>query len=500
MQRDAVGELVLLDIAPRDRERARRKGRPRRSARWERRGRRGWRANRRRCRGRARSRSSSGSPISDAVADEAVNSNSPMKLRGTIDALVDIERHALDVGAVEQVGGGLARGDARVDQRQQPRAFARASARASRNGSSASIGRWSPSRTRRPLRRRRGRAVAIGESGVAKAADGVAQPVARSGEAFEPLVGFRHVDPLRSAPSAAPRMIERVATHPGRGRASLAPCGRPPLRLAAICDNEIMQKYDLASIEDKPPECGAATVLAKPQTTPTRRSRAVFAFPHEALARLAVQVLRVGFVRTFDRFGRAGACVLGRAVGPGCRVSRRIQGVRGAREQNAKRCRPSQTFDSHLQSHPVVIGRPPLAPLIGGAPGNSTRTLRRVGTAAAMVAPKQDGAQFDGERRACVDSPECHLALRLPHAPPVHRRHSSTNFRNSGSPSSWRSRWPSRPSDRRRWPRTSLQRKPNAGRAGAGWSCRPFPASRPGARPTRASASSGRAIARRSSG
>ena len=39
------------------------------------------------------------------------------------DALVDIERHALDVGAVDKVGGGLARRYARLDQSQEPRAL-----------------------------------------------------------------------------------------------------------------------------------------------------------------------------------------------------------------------------------------------------------------------------------------------------------------------------------------------------------------------------------------
>ena len=63
------------------------------------------------------------SPISDPSPTRPPNSNSPMKLRGTIDALVDIERHALDIGAIEEIGGGLARGDAGVDQRQKARAL-----------------------------------------------------------------------------------------------------------------------------------------------------------------------------------------------------------------------------------------------------------------------------------------------------------------------------------------------------------------------------------------
>ena len=37
------------------------------------------------------------------------------------DALVDIERHALDIGAVQEIGGGLARRHPRFDQVQEPR-------------------------------------------------------------------------------------------------------------------------------------------------------------------------------------------------------------------------------------------------------------------------------------------------------------------------------------------------------------------------------------------
>src|SRR4029077_18014767 len=35
-------------------------------------------------------------------------------------ALVDMERHAADIGAAQQIGGGLARGDTRLDQTHEP--------------------------------------------------------------------------------------------------------------------------------------------------------------------------------------------------------------------------------------------------------------------------------------------------------------------------------------------------------------------------------------------
>ena len=104
------------------------------------------------------------------------------------DALVDIERHALDVGAIDKVGGGLARGCARLDQSQKPGTLL-----AKQPGVEKRIEHVD--RQAQTLKDEKGGfvercrgAVAEGEAGGEKAADRVAQPVSRGQERFKPLV------------------------------------------------------------------------------------------------------------------------------------------------------------------------------------------------------------------------------------------------------------------------------------------------------------------------
>ncbi len=86
-----------------------------------------------------------------------------------------------------------------------------------------------------------------------------------------------------------------------------------------------------------------------------RRSHAVFAVPHEALARLAVQVLRVGLLGAFDRLGGTDGGVLGAgARGRRRSIGRRVKGVRGAAEEDAKRRSARQSVDPHLKKYPVA--------------------------------------------------------------------------------------------------------------------------------------------------
>ena len=119
------------------------------------------------------------------------------------DALVDIEGHALDVSAVEKIGGGLAGGHARFDQPVDPPTLAwrqfRVEERVERvdrqmEALEDEIGR---------LVERGRRAVAEDELGLAKAADRVAQPVARRDEEGEALVGFGHVASRKGTRPAA---------------------------------------------------------------------------------------------------------------------------------------------------------------------------------------------------------------------------------------------------------------------------------------------------------
>ena len=91
--------------------------------------------------------------------------------------------------------------------------------------------------------------------------------------------------------------------------------------------------------------------------TANRRLLGVLAVPHEVLARLPVQALRVRLVRAFYRLGRAGAGVPRGAVRRRW-ICRRIESLRRAGDQQAKRRGARQTFDLHLQSHLIVIARP----------------------------------------------------------------------------------------------------------------------------------------------
>ena len=107
------------------------------------------------------------------------------------DALVDIERHALDIGAVDKIGGGLAGRRTRLDQLEEPRPLV-----AQEPGVEKRIERVD--RQAQTLEDEKGglversrRAVTEGEAGGEKPADRVAQPVARGQERFEPLVGRR---------------------------------------------------------------------------------------------------------------------------------------------------------------------------------------------------------------------------------------------------------------------------------------------------------------------
>ena len=90
------------------------------------------------------------------------------------DALVDIERHALDIGAVQEIGGRLSRRHARFDQRVEPFALASEQLGVEKRVDLVD-------RELQPLEdeigglvERRGRAMSKGEAGGAKAADGVA--------------------------------------------------------------------------------------------------------------------------------------------------------------------------------------------------------------------------------------------------------------------------------------------------------------------------------------
>ena len=114
-------------------------------------------------------------------------------------ALVNIERHALDVGAVHEIGGGLAGRDARLDQRVEPLALAPqelgVGERIERidremEGFENEEGRF-VDRVRR--------AVAESEASGAKAADGITKPVARRQEERDALVGLAHPPPPLSS-------------------------------------------------------------------------------------------------------------------------------------------------------------------------------------------------------------------------------------------------------------------------------------------------------------
>ena len=150
------------------------------------------------------------------------------------DALVDIERHALDIGAVQEIGGGLAGRRPRFDEIAEPRPFARRRSLASRNGSSVSIGRLETLENEKGgFVEGGGRAVAEGEVGGEKAADRVAQPVARGEERLDPLVAIRV---SQGRPHPGRPLIRRSCTRAGNACASClaAPGRRPFARIRSI--------------------------------------------------------------------------------------------------------------------------------------------------------------------------------------------------------------------------------------------------------------------------
>ena len=104
------------------------------------------------------------------------------------DALVDIERHALDVSAIDEIGGGLARRYARLDQFHKPQTLG-----AQKPGVEKGIERVDRQAQafedeKGGLVERGRRAMAESEIGSKKAADRIAQPVSRGKESFDPLV------------------------------------------------------------------------------------------------------------------------------------------------------------------------------------------------------------------------------------------------------------------------------------------------------------------------
>ncbi len=171
----------------------------------------------------------SGSPISALSSAKAVASSSPTRLRGDNDALVDIERHALDVGAIEQIGGGLAGRRPRFDEREQPRPL-----RAEELGVEKRIERVD--RQTQTLEDEEGGFVERGRCPLAESEiggdeppDRIAQPIARRREQVEPLVGrpfFRQgrtsAGPCFRRSHAAPAFVQevlaRLALQPARVR------------------------------------------------------------------------------------------------------------------------------------------------------------------------------------------------------------------------------------------------------------------------------------------
>ena len=123
-----------------------------------------------------------------AGADEAVKQQFADEAARHDRALVDIERHALDIGAIEQIGGRLARRDARVDQRQQPRALGRGQAGVEERIERVDRQLEPFEDDERRFVDRVGRAVTIGEFGGVEAADGVAEEIANGDEDGEALV------------------------------------------------------------------------------------------------------------------------------------------------------------------------------------------------------------------------------------------------------------------------------------------------------------------------
>ena len=107
------------------------------------------------------------------------------------DALVDIERHALDVGAVDKIGGGLARRHARFDQFAEPHALVAQEPGVEKRIERVDRQAQALEDEKGGLVERRRRAMAEGEVGGEKATDRIAQPVPRGEKRFDPLVERR---------------------------------------------------------------------------------------------------------------------------------------------------------------------------------------------------------------------------------------------------------------------------------------------------------------------
>ena len=226
MEGHPIGEIVLLRRCGAQPPAHRRKVRPRRLSRWRK-----TRAARIASEPPPAQRSSARSialGVFDrrAVADEAVKQQFADEAARHDRALVDIEPHALDIGAIEQIGGRLARRDPRVDQRDEPRALG-----AGETGVEERIERVD--RQLQPFEDdegrfvdRVGRAMTIGKLGGVEAADGVAEEIANGDEDGEPFVvagyggkvnhalGRRRSDALRLGTSAGVAGRRNISSYP----------------------------------------------------------------------------------------------------------------------------------------------------------------------------------------------------------------------------------------------------------------------------------------------
>ncbi len=146
------------------------------------------------------------------------------------DALVDIEGHALDVGAVDKVGGGLARGCARLDQFQESRTLAAKQPGVEKRIERVDRQAQALEDEKGGLVERRRRAVAEGEAGREKAPDRVAQPVSRGQERFNPLVD-RRLRQARPPQARGSRALLALAQEMPSHLALQAPERRPFVRI-----------------------------------------------------------------------------------------------------------------------------------------------------------------------------------------------------------------------------------------------------------------------------
>ncbi len=152
-----------------------------------------------------------------AGADEAAEQQFADEAARHDRALVDIERHALDIGAIEQIGGGLARGDSRVDQRDEPRALGASEARVEERIERIDRQLEPFEDDERRFIDRVGRAMTICKVGCVEAADGVAEEIANGGEDGEPLVVGGYGGQLNHALARARRAAPRSEEMAGAG-------------------------------------------------------------------------------------------------------------------------------------------------------------------------------------------------------------------------------------------------------------------------------------------